>query len=259
MTAPEPRVRVLSGVSEIASAAAEELIAASARHSYERPCRVLLSGGTTPEPLYRLLATEPTRSRVDWTALECFLGDERSVPPDHPDSNYGLVKRTLLEPLGLMAPRTYRIRGEQTDLEIAARRYEALIRSRTGTYPPDDPVLDLVFLGLGRDGHTASLFPGVSIPDDPPRLVVAVHVEALQTMRATVTYRILNAARRVLFLVSGSEKAEALRRTLAPEPGEEPTPASRVAPREGEVIWLCDREAASGLTVTGSGAPRGRR
>jgi len=197
--------------------------------------------------MYRLLASEPTRSRIDWNSVECYFGDERPVPPDHPDSNYGLLKRTLLEPLGLRAPRTYRIRGEASDLELAARRYEALLRSRFEKFPPEVPEFDLVYLGLGADGHTASLFPGVEIPEDPPRLVVAVWVEALQSMRVTATYRILTAARRVLFLVSGQEKAAAVQRTLAPDGRQEPTPASRVLSGRGEVDWILDREAAAAL------------
>jgi len=197
--------------------------------------------------MYRLLASEPTRSRIDWNSVECYFGDERPVPPDHPDSNYGLLKRTLLEPLGLLAPRTYRIRGESSDLELAAVRYEALLRSRFAKYPPEDPSFDLVFLGLGAEGHTASLFPGLEIPETPPRLVVSAWVEAVHSMRATVTYRVLNAARRVVFLVSGEDKADAAQRTLAPDGSGQPTPASRVAPRHGEVIWILDRGAASSL------------
>jgi 6-phosphogluconolactonase len=247
MSGPAPLVRVVSGEAEIARAGAEEFVASVTRGGTNGPCRVLLSGGRTPEPMYRLLASEPTRSRIDWNSVECYFGDERPVPPDHPDSNYGLVKRTLLEPLGLRAPRTYRIRGESSDLELAAVRYEALLRSRFAKYPPEDPAFDLVFLGLGAEGHTASLFPGLEIPETPPRLVVSAWIEELDSMRATATYRLLNAARRVLFLVAGKEKAAAVPRTLAPDGSGEPTPASRVAPRHGEVIWILDREAAGCL------------
>lgn len=242
-----PLVRVVSDEEEVARAGAEEFVASVARAGADGPCRILLSGGRTPEPMYRLLASEPTRSRIDWNSVECYFGDERPVPPDHPDSNYGLVRRALLEPLGLRAPRTYRIRGESSDLELAAVRYEALLRNRFTKYPPEVPAFDLVFLGLGAEGHTASLFPGVEIPDSPPRLVVSAWIEALHSMRATVTYRLLNAARRVLFLVAGREKAAAVQRTLAPDGSGDPTPASRVAPPHGEVIWILDREAASCL------------
>jgi 6-phosphogluconolactonase len=245
MTVSAPQVRVLSDPEELARAAAEELVACSARARPETPCRVLLSGGTTPEPLYRLLASEPTGSRIDWNSVECYFGDERPVPPDHPESNYGLARRLLLEPLGLRAPRTYRVRGESQDLGLAVLRYEALLRSRFAIRPPDDPKFDLVYLGLGEDGHTASLFPGVAIPED--RLVVAIWIDRLQSMRATATYRLLNAASRVIFLVAGKEKAAAVRRTLAPERSEAKTPAALVAPSRGEVVWLLDRAAASGL------------
>lgn len=243
---PGVSVKVVANLDEIARIAAEELVAAVARGTREAPCRVLLSCGTTPQPFYRLLVSEPTRSRIDWSSLEFYFGDERPVPPDHPDSNYGMVKRLLLEPLGLASPRAYRIRGEAKDLELSAVRYEALVRSRFGTYAPADPAFDLVYLGLGADGHTASLFPGVVIPDPPPRLFVSTWVESIQSMRVTATYRLLNAANRVLFLVSGSEKAGAVQRTLAPDDRGEPTPASRVAPR-GETVWVLDREAAGTL------------
>ena len=115
-------VRIVSNLEEVARAGAEELVTGASRATRENPFRVLLSGGTTPEPMYRLLASEPTRSRLDWNSVECYFGDERPVPPEHPDSNFGMVKRTLLEPLGLASPRTYRIRGEATDLALSAVR-----------------------------------------------------------------------------------------------------------------------------------------
>jgi 6-phosphogluconolactonase len=243
---PGVSVRVVSNREEIARTAVEELVAVTSRGSREAPSRILLSGGTTPEPFYRLLASEPTRSRIDWSAIEFYFGDERPVPPDHPDSNYGMVKRVLLEPLGLAAPRVYRIRGEAMDLELSAVRYEALVRSRFGVYPPADPAFDLAYLGLGADGHTASLFPGVTIPDPPPRLYVSAWAEAVHSMRVTATYRLLSGAHRVLFLVAGADKARAVQRTLARDDRDEPTPASRIAPR-GETVWLLDRDAAGSL------------
>jgi 6-phosphogluconolactonase len=257
---PGTSIRVVENGEAVARQGAEALVECVTGQRPDVPCRILLSGGTTPEPMYRLLATEPTRSRIDWNSIECYFADERPVPPEDPDSNYGLFHRNFLEPLGLMAPRTYRIRGEASDLDLAARRYEALIRSRFAVFPPGVPSFDLAFLGLGRDGHTASLFPGVAVPED--RLVVAVWVEALQQKRVTVTFRLLNAAQRVVFLVSGKEKAAAVRRTLAPERGEEPTPASRVLPEKGETLWVLDKDAASELPAAVAGAlgmERGRR
>ena len=250
MSAAEPRVQIFSDGEELARAAAEEFVTCASRGTAEVPCRIMLSGGTTPEPMYRILASEPTRSRIDWNSVECYFGDERPVPPDHPESNYGLARRLLLEPLGLRAPRTYRIRGEASDLTLSARRYEALIRNRLAPPPPADPSFDVVYLGLGEDGHTASLFPDVQIPDDPPRLVVAVWVDVFRTMRVTATYRLLNAARRVFFLVAGKEKAAAVKRTLTPGDSGPPTPAALVRPIHGELIWFLDRAAASGYPKT---------
>jgi 6-phosphogluconolactonase len=252
--------RLFSDHEQLSRAAAEEFVAAVSATTPERPCRMLLSGGTTPERMYRLLTSEPMGSRIDWNSVECYFGDERPVPPDHPESNFGLFQRVLLEPLGLRAPRTYRIRGEASDLALAARRYEVLIRNRLGAFPPADPSFDLVYLGLGKDGHTASLFPGVTILDDPPRLVAAVWVDVVQSMRVTATYRLLNAARRVIFLVTGKEKAPAVQRTLEPNEVEDPTPAARVAPVNGEVIWFLDRAAASACPRAASGVlGEGRR
>src|SRR2546430_9920042 len=190
----------------------------------------MFSGGTTPDPMHRFLASERTRSRIDWNSIECFFSDERPVPPEDPDSNYGLFRRSVIEPFGLMAPRTYRIRGEASDLDVSARRYGALIRSRFSVFPPDVPSFDLVYLGLGQDGHTASLFPGVEIPDDG-RLVVAVWVEALHSKRVTATFRLLNAARRVMFFVARHGDARAAERPRGPRGRDVPATTPRACSR----------------------------
>ncbi len=241
------RVRVCPDRPSLARAAAGEFVATLSGGSRAKPQRVLLSGGKTPEPMYRALAAAPMRSRLDWGTIECFFADERPVPPDHPDSNYGLARRALFEPLGSDAPRAYRMRGEAADLAMAARRYESEMRERFGVPPPAVPAFDLALLGLGADGHVASLFPGAAPSETPTRLVEAIYVDTLHVTRMTVTYPVLNAARHVVFVVAGHEKAEALLRTLAPEPGKEPTPAALVVPSEGDVLWLVDRDAARGL------------
>jgi 6-phosphogluconolactonase len=196
-----------------------------------------LAGGSTPERMYERLAD---RDAIPWRRVEFFWGDERPVGPDSPESNYGMARRSLLAPAGIAAERVHRIEGERAP-EDAARRYEDEIRRLV----PGDPVphLDLVLLGMGEDGHTASLFPGTSW--DETRLVVANPVPKLGATRITMTPLLLNAARSIVFLAAGEGKADALRRVVeerAPE-----LPASRIEPEAGDLVWLVDRAAASRL------------
>jgi 6-phosphogluconolactonase len=206
---------------------------------------VALAGGSTPRGLYRLLATDARyRDAVAWARVELFWGDERHVPPDHPDSNYGMAAAELLAHVPIHPARVHRIQGEHPDVHAAAAAYEQDIRR---TIPTDGvvPQLDLVLLGLGADGHTASLFPGTAAVRERDRLVVAHYVEAVQAERITMTLPLLNAARHVLFVVTGSDKADAVRRVL--DTGE-PLPAAAVRPTQGELTWLVDRAAARDLS-----------
>jgi 6-phosphogluconolactonase len=206
------------------------------------PRRVLLPGGATPKSLYHALS-EPGRIPPEhFKAIECFLGDERCVPPDHGESNYGMIRRTLLEPLGTSAPPIHRIHGEDPDPEHAAREYETLLRTRFQTPMRTMPSFDLAVQGLGVDGHTASLFPGAA-PEIKRLVVVATHpVDG--SKRITVTYRVLRESKVLLFFVLGAAKAAAVASSLrrnAPDP----TPAALALPAEGRTIWVLDRAAAS--------------
>jgi 6-phosphogluconolactonase len=198
----------------------------------------VLSGGNTPKSLYELLAEESYKRLVDWNSIHFFWGDERCVPPDDPSSNYGMAYRVFLSKLKMKASNVHRMAGELHDHDAAAAAYEDEIRN---TIPGGIPSLDLVLLGMGGDGHTASLFPNSAWDD--ARLVVANYVPKLQSHRLSMTPRLLNGARTIIFLVSGADKAKALSVVL-----EDPQckfPATQIRPAEGSLIWLIDDEAAS--------------
>lgn len=232
-------LQILPDATALAEAAAAAIarraaLAVAARGRFA----VALSGGATPRAFHARLADPggPWRSgplAVDWGRTAVWFGDERCVPPDHPDSNYRMARETLLDAVRPGA--VHRIEGEAPPEEAAAR-YDAALRAVGG-------LLDLVLLGLGPDGHTASLFPGTAALEATGRLAVANWVPRLGAHRVTLTYEALAAAREVLFVVSGAEKAAALAAVLSPAPGAVPLPAARVRAAEG-VLVLADRAAA---------------
>jgi len=230
-TMPWPEIVVLPDLEAISRAAAERVAAlAQAR----QPFTVALSGGSTPRRLYELLATSPFRERIPWAQVHVFWSDERCVPPNHADSNYRLARQTLLDRVPLPARNVHRIQGE-LEPEQAAAAY----RTKLSTFLGDDGRFDLVLLGLGDDGHTASLFPGTTALQERTQAAVAVYVKQLASWRVTLTLPALNAARHVMFLVSGADKAPALARVQAGEP----LPAGLVRPLQGQLTWLADRAA----------------
>lgn len=231
------------------SALAADLFVSTIRPCTERAEKVsvALSGGKTPRRMYELLAAAPRREQLCWSRLHFFWVDERPVPPDDDQSNFHMVQQTLLAPLGISASRIHRIRAECPDLNDAAAAYEAEMRcffALAEGSPP--PAFDLVFLGMGSDGHTASLFPKTQALWEQRRWVVANWVPQLSSWRITVTYPVLNAASRVAFLVSGAEKARAVARALAEGTPLDECPAAGVRPA-GQLVWLFDRAAASQL------------
>jgi 6-phosphogluconolactonase len=238
-------LRRLADVDEVSRAAAEQFVRiAAAANSARRRCIVALAGGTTPRLLYRLLAEEPFRSQVDWTRVEFFWGDERAVPPDHADSNYGMARQSLLRTLPLRSAQVHRMEGERADLDTAARDYEAELARVCGVSPQGDPpVLDLALLGMGADGHTASLFPHTSALRETRRWVVANHVPKLNADRLTLTPGILNRAANVLFLVAGADKAAALVQVLEGPPDHERLPSQLIQSTTGTLTWLMDEAA----------------
>lgn len=236
------RFEVLDTVADVARATADRFVAAAAGAIDEHGIfRVALSGGSTPKRVYSLLLEPARRDQVDWSSVEFFWGDERAVPPDHPESNFGVAYGMLISQLPRVRPdRIHRMPAEADDLEAAALSYESELRLAFGVRGDDPPAFDLIWLGMGPDGHTASLFPGSPALDEEKRWVVAAWAPSQQAWRMTLTLPVLRAARETLFVVIGADKAEALDAVRAGAPD---LPAGRVS---GErVTWLVDVAAAA--------------
>ena len=224
------------------AAIAEEAVARCGRFT------VALAGGSTPKRLYSLLAAEPYCTRLPWRETHVFWGDERAVPPEHPDSNFGMAKVTLLSRVPILADQIHRMQAERKDLDAAAGEYEAEIARTFAAQPPGEPpAFDLILLGLGADGHTASLFPHSEALQETKRWVVPNYIPKLKVNRLTLTPPILNRAAMILFLVSGGEKATVLQAVLDGPPDPERLPAQLIRPVAGRLVWLVDQAAASRL------------
>jgi 6-phosphogluconolactonase len=213
---------------------------------------VALSGGSTPEKMYTLLAAPDRRSRIDWSRVYVFFGDERTVPANDPRSNFGMAQRTLLAGGAILADHVFSVPTEGRSAGEAATEYAAIL-SRFFGLPPDGPApaFDLILLGLGDDGHTASLFPGKPalqirdtwVTSSPPG-VLPPPVD-----RITFTFPVLNAARHAVFLVAGEKKAEVVREVLEGNPPVKERPATGVRPPHGTLTWMLDAVAASLLST----------
>lgn len=208
---------------------------------------VALSGGSTPKALFEQLASDEFRLQIDWTRVQLFWGDERAVPPDDPESNYGMTRRELLIRVPIPAGNVHRMEAEDANLGRAAHEYENLLRQYLPLDASGFPVFHLIYLGIGPEGHTASLFPGSPLLKETLRWVSTPMVAKLGKRRMTLTLPVLDAAQRVVFLVSGAEKAPILREVLLGHP-KEPLPAQMVQPRNGERLFLVDEAAAALLT-----------
>src|SRR6267378_3242252 len=241
----EPTVTILDDPEALADAAARLVVdtAAEAVGAHGR-FTLALAGGRTPAATYAKLAVPPYRDRVDWAHTWVFFGDERAVPPDHPESNYRMAHETLLSRVPIPPTQVWRIRGEAEDPEAAAAEYAKALAAAFGTRRGELPRLDLILLGLGVDGHTASLFPGSPVLRETFRIVAAVHAAAASIpQRFTLTYPILNAAACVIYLVSGAEKAKVVKAALGDRASG--LPAAMVRPTEGRLLWILDRAAAA--------------
>ena len=240
-------IQVCADAGALASAAAELFVrqakAAVAAHGR---FTVALAGGTTPNALYDLLATH-YRNSTPWHAINIFWGDERHVPPTHRDSNFRAAFDGMLSKVPVLETHIHRIRSELSDPAAAAAEYERTLRREFALGEAGLPVFDLVLLGMGLDGHTASLFPGSDALRQTGRLVLAPWVEKLQSYRITLSLPVLNHASLVVFLVSGAGKADVLRATLEGPDRPDPLPARAVHPSGGQVRWLVDRAAAARL------------
>lgn len=213
--------------------------------------KVALAGGSTPRRTYELLGQPPLSGQVYWEAVHIFFGDERSVPPDHHDSNFKTAHETLLSRVTVPEAQIHRMEGERQDLEKAATEYEAtLAESFDLTVESGPPRFDLVMLGMGEDGHTASLFPHTRALDEARAWVVANDVPQKATRRLTLTAPVLNAARCVMFTVAGDDKAEPLHAVLEGPRNPQQFPSQLIAPESGDLLWLIDQAAAARLSLT---------
>lgn len=220
---------------------------------------VALSGGHTPQELYRHLAGDEFRPQVDWARVQVFWGDERAVPPDHPDSNYGMARRELLVRVPIPSANVHRMEAERTDIGRAAQEYEEVLRRYLPLDARGFPRFHLILLGMGPDGHTASLFPGARKLRHTLRWVSTPLHPALGTRRMTLTLPVLNAAHRALFLVTGAEKAGTLRDVIEGR-HDPPLPAQLVTVPDGHRDFLVDEAAASLLGRSASAhSPQTRR
>jgi 6-phosphogluconolactonase len=241
---------IVKALRERATAFAAELFKTMVCEAVGRSdsCCVALAGGTTPHSLYRLLAEQAAASDIPWSKVHVFFGDERDVPHDDVESNYGMAQRTLLDHVPVDPARVHPMRADVEDLPSAAQEYEQLVRRTVPAGQGGLPSFDIILLGMGGDGHTASLFPGTRAAEENEKLVVAYFVPVLGRSRMTFTFPLINAARNLILLVTGDDKAEAVARLLRGEAGD--LPAGKVAPKSGTLYVVLDGEAArlSGLS-----------
>src|SRR4051812_27047204 len=239
----DPEIKVLPDATEIAIEAAERIIDAANRAADEgQTFSIALAGGSTPKALYELLASDAYKSRVDWPRVEVFFGDERAVPPDHKDSNYRMAHEALLSRVPIPGDNVYRMAGELEPNE-AAKEYGQMLKEKFG-----EGGMDLVLLGMGDDGHTASLFPGTEALKETKHRCVANFVPKLSTWRITLTAPFINRSKDIMFLVSGASKSARLHEVLEGPRDPRRLPSQLIQPTAGHVAWLIDAPAA-GMTA----------
>jgi 6-phosphogluconolactonase len=241
-----PGVLVYPNPTEVAHAAARHFV----DYAWQSIARygqffVALSGGNTPRMMYRLLASNEFRGQVDWAKVHVFWSDERAVPPDHPDSNYGMARSELLLRVPIPPANVHRMEAEKANIGRAAHEYEEVLRKYLELDDRGFPRFHLILLGMGADGHTASLFPGTRVTRQTSRWVSTPMVAKLNARRMTLTLPVLDASLRVAFLVVGTDKAETLRAVLEGK-AEPPLPAQQVQPHDNGVkLFLVDEAAAA--------------
>jgi 6-phosphogluconolactonase len=242
-------IRRLATPQELFQAAADEVIRIAKDAVAQRGrFTIALSGGSTPKSLYSLIAANASAS-LPWEKTFFFWGDERHVPPTDPESNYRMANESLLSKVPVPPDNIFRVPTENSDANAVAAGYEQTLQKFFEVAPGKFPRFDLILLGMGPDGHCASLFPETAALQEKSRLVVANWVEKFKTSRITFTLPLLNAARRVVFLVSGSDKAPALHEVLEGNAPGEKYPSKLVQPNDGKLIWFVDRAAGSQLSA----------
>jgi 6-phosphogluconolactonase len=240
-------ILILSSAAELAQEAARRFAAqAEACVKHAGRCAVALSGGSTPKAMFQILAEKPYADTLPWSSICFFWGDERCVPPDHADSNYRMTNESLLSKVPIPRENIFRIHAEDEDHERAAANYSETLRNFFGE---EQPSFDLVFLGMGPDGHTASLFPGTTALHVNDRIVAANYVEKFQSWRITLTANTINRARNIIFLVAGEDKAPALKEVIEGPRNPELYPSQLIEPSNGALLWMIDEAAAKLLSV----------
>ncbi len=243
----ERQIQVVADAAALARAAADVFLA-SARHAVKERGRftVALSGGSTPKALYSLLTSDAElRGQVPWAQVYFFFGDERHVPPDHADSNYRMANEAMLAKMNIPAAQVFRIKGEYDDPAKAAAEYEQSLRDFFHLSAGHLPRFDVVMLGMGPDGHTASLFPGTKALDETKRLVTSNWVGKFYTQRITMTAPVLNNAALVMFMAHGHDKAQPLKAVLEGPYEPAQLPSQLIRPQHGTLLWLVDQTAAA--------------
>lgn len=242
-------IQISDDAEAMAQTVRRRLVALGGEAVAARGCfRLALAGGSTPRILYRRLAEPEPGANLDWRRVEVFFSDERDVPPDHPDSNYRMARETLLDHVPIPPAQVHPMRTATCSLRRDSARYGAALRRLLPSAGGGWPRFDLALLGLGTDGHTASLFPGTCVLHERTLSVAAVYVPQLQQWRMSLTLPVLEHARHLWFLVSGAAKAETLAAALAQAGRGTRLPVQLLQPR-GHVEWFCDRAAASALSV----------
>jgi 6-phosphogluconolactonase len=246
-----PDVRILTNIDAIAKRAAQDFLQSATQAVSEKGSfTVALSGGSTPKALYSLLATDAAlRPQLPWDKMYMYFGDERSVGPDHPDSNFRMATETMLSKVPIKPEQVFRIKGEYKDTEKAAQEYEQVLRTSFKIAEGQFPRFDLVFLGIGNEGHTASLFPGTKALHETKRLAVRNWVGKLYTNRITLTAPAINNAARVIFMVTGADKTLALKGVLEGPYEPDQLPAQLIQPPNGKLVWLVDTVAGGMLSI----------
>jgi 6-phosphogluconolactonase len=244
-------VRILTNLEAIAKRAAQEFVQASTSAISERGSfSVALSGGSTPKALYSLLATDATlRPQIPWDKMLVYFGDERNVGPDHADSNFRMATEAMISKVPLKPEQVFRIKGEYKDTERAAVEYEQALCTSLKVAEGRFPRLDLVLMGMGNEGHTASLFPGAKALHESKRAVVRTWVGKLYTERITLTVPAINNAARIIFMITGVDKALALKGVLEGPYEPDQLPAQMIQPANGKLLWLVDTIAGGMLSI----------
>ena len=247
----EREIRILADGAAIAKRAAQQFVQAAAPAVREKGSfNVALAGGSNPKALYSLLVDDPTlRSQVPWDKMHLFFGDERHVPPDHPDSNFRMATEAMISKSPMKPEQVTRIKGEYPDAGQAALEYEKALREYFKLKNGEYPRFDLVLVGMGNEGHTLSLFPGTKALHADGRIAVRNWVGKLYAERITLTAPAASNAARVIFMATGADKAPALKAVLEGPFEPEQLPAQLLQPKNGKLLWLVDTTAGSMLSI----------